>query len=359
MTEVHVVVPEGIDDPARPSGGNVYDRRVCRDLAATRGWRVREAAVPGSWPRPDAAARAELERVLAGSPDGAVVLLDGLVACGVPEVVIPHARRLRVAVLVHLPLVRETGLAPAVAADLDARERATLGAASAVVVTSPWAAHQLDGVAPSKVHVAPPGSDPAPLAPGTDGASRLLCVASITPAKGHDVLVDALAEVTGLPWSCACAGALHRNSEYVGQLRRTISRRGLDERVELLGPLAPDQLAWEYAEADLVVLASRAETYGMVVTEALRRGIPVLATTADALPETLGRAPDGSVPGLLVPPDDAAALAGALRRWLRESALRNRLRASARSVRGMLKGWEETSRSLDEVLERLRRSPAP
>ncbi|MCI2416047.1 glycosyltransferase family 4 protein [Saccharopolyspora sp. K220] len=353
-TEVHVVLPGDVHDATVPSGGNVYGLRVCRDLEQ-HGWRVHLVALAGSWPQPEDVARAALAKTLAALPDDAVVLLDGLVACGVPDVVIPQARRLRLAVLVHLPLADETGLAPAVAADLDTREKATLRAVSAVVVTSPWAAARLaeHGL---RVHVVTPGTDRADLARGTDGASRLLCPAAVTPRKGQDLLVRALAQVSDLRWTCACAGAVRRDLGYVERLRRLIDRSGVGDRVQVVGPLSGEQLATAYDEADLVVLTSRAETYGMVVTEALARGIPVLATAVDAVPETLGRAPDGSVPGLLVPPDDTAALARTLRRWLTEPALRDRLRASARSRRDTLSGWAETTRALAGVLETLHRT---
>ena len=218
---VHVFLPGDVDDATVPSGGNTYDRRVCDGLA-TAGWQVREVALPGDWPQPDAATRGRLERELAALADGTVVLLDGLVACGVPEVVVPHARRLRLAVLVHLPLADETGLAPALAEELDAAERATLRAAGAVLATSPWAARRLithHGLPPERVHVVPPGTDPAPLAPGTDGAPRLLCVAAVTPRKGHDLLVQALGSVADLPWSCEWVGALRRAPAYVARLQ--------------------------------------------------------------------------------------------------------------------------------------------
>jgi glycosyltransferase involved in cell wall biosynthesis len=359
IRSVHVIMTGDVDDMTVPSGGNSYDRRVCQGLAAA-GWLVHEAVVPGSWPQPDAIARAELARSLAEIPDGASVLLDGLVACGVPEVVVPQACRLRLAVLVHLPLADEAGLAPAVAVDLDARERETLHAALAVVVTSPWAARRLighHGLVASRVHVVTPGTHPAPLAPGTDHTSRLLCVAAVTPHKGQDLLVSALAELTDLSWSCVCVGSLRRNPGYVAQVRQLIGQSALGDRVRLVGPKTGEQLAATYATADLVVLASRAETYGMVITEALARGIPVLATAAGAVPETLGHAPDGSVPGLLVPPGDPTALAGGLRRWLGEHDLRSRLKASAVHRRSMLEGWGETSRTLAGVLERLRQEP--
>lgn len=357
----YVVLPGDVDDVTVPSGGNAYDRRVCHGLA-DMGRPVREVALAGSWPRPDNAARAELTRALAALPDGTPVLLDGLVACGVPDVVVPQARRLRIAVLVHLPLGDEKGLPPALAAELDTRERETLHAASMVVTTSRWAARRLidhHGLPASQVHVVPPGTDPAPLASGSDGASRLLCVASVTVRKGQDLLIEALAAVADLPWSCECAGPLSRDPLHVARLRQLIGRYGLRDRVCLTGPKTPERLGTTYATADLVVLPSRAETYGMVVTEALAHGIPVLATAAGGIPEALGRAPnpDSGVPGILVPPDDATALAEALRRWLREPELRRRLRSSARHRRDVLNDWQETSRRMGAVLEQLQGEP--
>ncbi|MFF5566359.1 glycosyltransferase family 4 protein [Streptomyces sp. NPDC012623] len=359
---VRVVLPGAVDDPATPSGGNVYDRRVCRDLPGA-GWRVEEYGVPGAWPRPGLGARAELTRVLGAFPDDSVVLLDGLVACAAPDVIVPETERLRLAVLVHLPLGDETGLAPHRAAELDAGERRVLRAVPAVVATSRWAARRLvehHGLAPDRVHVAVPGADPAPPATGFEAANgagsvpRLLCVASVTPRKGQHLLVEALAGVAGLPWDCVCVGALGQDPGYVSWVRELIARYGLGDRVRLAGARGGDELAATYRDADLLVLPSYAETYGMAVTEALARAIPVLATTVGGLPEAVGHAPGGGVPGLLVPPGDPAALTGALRDWLREPGVRRRTRDAALGRRTALAGWETTSRSLAEALERLR-----
>lgn len=339
MTTVHVVLPGDIDDPASPSGGNGYDRRVCRGLAAT-GWTVREHPVPGDWPRPGAGERAALAGVLAGLPDGALVLLDGLVASTVPELLAPQARRLRQVVLVHLPL------------ETDA-EAGALAAATAVVTTSEWTRRRLldrYALPADRVRAAPPGADPAPPATRTADGAALLCVAAVTPHKGHDVLAAALAAVTDLPWSCDCVGGLTRDPDFVDRLRRQLTAVGLDDRVRLVGPRTGPALDAAYAAADLLVLPSRGETYGMVVTEALARGVPVLGTDVGGLPEALGRAPDGSRPGLLVPPDDPDALAGALRRWLTDPVLRARLRRSARDRRDTLTDWAVTSTRLAAVL---------
>ncbi|MER5755484.1 glycosyltransferase family 4 protein [Streptomyces sp. NPDC002088] len=359
LRSVHFVLPGGVDDPATPSGGNAYDRRVSLDLPGF-GWQVHKHAVDGSWPRPGTVARTELARTLGQLPDGSVVLLDGIVACGVPEIVVPEAERLRLAVLVHLPLGDETGLAPDVAADLDARERTVLRAVPAVIATSDWAVRRLvshHGLAPERVHVAAPGADIAPLASGTDGVSRLLCVAAVTPRKGQHRLVEALAAAADLPWSCVCVGGLGQDPEYVAHLRTLIRQYGIEDRLHLAGPQAGAELDASYAAADLMVLTSYAETYGMAVTEALARGIPVLATDVGGLPEAVGRAPDGGVPGILVPPENPAALAAELRGWFGEADVRRRLKAAARGRRAALGGWATTAKSLAGVLGRLPSEP--
>ena len=345
---VHVVVPDGIDDPARPTGGNAYDRRVCAGLAAA-GWSVRVHAVPGSWPRPGAASYAALADVVEQIPDGAVVLLDGLVASTAPEVLVPQASRLRLVALVHMPLGHGAG-----DDDDRAREGAVLGAAASVVTTSRWARRTLLGLYSlpgDRVHVAEPGVDAADLAPGTETAGALLSVAAVIPGKGHDVLLDALAPMSGLHWDCLCVGSLDRDPAFAEGLRRRAGGDGLAGRVQFPGPLTGADLARSYGGADLMVLPSRAETYGMVVTEALARGLPVVAAEVGGVPEALGHGADGVRPGLLVPPGDPAALGAALRAWLGDAGLRRRLRQAARERRVSLSRWSTTTSVLEGVLQ--------
>jgi glycosyltransferase involved in cell wall biosynthesis len=202
-------------------------------------------------------------------PDGAIVLLDGLVASAAPEVLVPEASRLRLVVLVHMPL----GHRPAdhAADDARAREHAVLAVATAVVTTSEWARRrllELYSLQADRVHVAEPAVDAADLAAGTAAGGALLCVAAVTPEKGHDVLLDALATTADLPWHCVCVGSLDREPAFVEGLRRRSLDAGLDDRVFFPGPRTGDDLDRTYAVADVLVLASRAETFGMVVTEA-------------------------------------------------------------------------------------------
>ena len=343
----HVVLPGGVDDPATPSGGNTYDRRLCDGLLATRD--VHEIAVPGDWPRPEPPARSALAAALAGLPGGAVVLLDGLVASAVPELLEECRDRVRPVVLMHLPLGDETGLPPDEARALTESEHRALHASVAVIVTSEAAAHRiarLHGLPSERVRVAPPGVDPAPPAVPSPGGGRLLCVAAVTPRKGQDVLVEALSRCADVEWTCRCVGALDRAPEFAAEVTAWAGGR-----VAFAGPLWGADLDAAYAAADLFVLPSRAETYGMVVTEALARGLPVLASDVAGVPEALGTAPGGTVPGELLPPGDPDALAAAIRRWLTDPDWRAALRAAARARRDTLRGWDETVRRVAEVLD--------
>jgi len=298
---IHLVRPAGVDDPARPSGGNVYDRRVADGLGAVEHLSTRSV------------------------PDGALVLVDGLVTSAA---LLEEARRLRLVVLVHLPR-REPWEGP------------LLHAVAGVVATSRWTrdwlvtAYDLD---PSRVLVVEPGVDPAPLAPGSADGAALLCVGAVTTLKGYDVLAAALRTLGDLEWSCRGVGA-------------TIEpdlAAGLGDVVGLTGPMSRAALDATYAEADLLVLASRAETYGMVVTEALARGLPVVASDVGGVREALGGA------GVLVAPDDPEELAAALRRWLTDAGHRAEQRAAARSRRTTLSGWDRTVARMADALEVLR-----
>lgn len=338
MSTVHVVVPAGIDDPARPSGGNVYDRRVC-DALADLGWNVRERHVEGSWPDPEPAALGGLVNALSDVPDGEVVLVDGLVASASASALVPAGRRLRLVVLVHLPLA-VTG------------EDRVLAASRAVVTTSAWTRTRLlemYALDEAIVHVAEPGSRPAAVADGTPLGENLLCVAPVSPHKGQDVLISALAAVRDLAWHCRLVGSLERDPQFVARVRAQSLRAGLAGRVELCGARTGDALTHAYETADLLVHPSRGETYGMVVTEALSHGVPVLATEVGGVPEALGDSPGGT-PGLLVGADDPLGLATALRIWLTDPKTRSRLRAAAAQRRRTLPTWEATASRIAQLL---------
>jgi glycosyltransferase involved in cell wall biosynthesis len=340
VSALHFIVPAGIDDPARPSGGNAYDRRIVDGLASA-GWTVDVHEVPGPWPWPDAQSLGALAAAVAGIPDCALVLVDGLVASPAPEVLSSEAGRLRLVVLVHMPLGH-------------GREQAALAAAASVVTTSAWSRQallELYSLPPERIHVAEPGVDPAGHAPGTATAGSLLSVAAVIPGKGHDVLLEALAPLTGLRWQSKCVGSLERDPAFVERLRRRIVDGGMDGRVCFAGPQSAADLDRSYAAADVLVLPSRAESYGMVIAEALAHGLPVVAAEVGGVPEALGYGADGTRPGLLVSPGDPAALRDALRSWLEDADLRRRLRVAARERRASLSDWSATTSAVAEALQ--------
>jgi len=340
---VHVIVPDGFDDPGQPTGGNVYDRRVCAGLAAA-GWEVRVATVA-------VGARDGLARVVAAVPDGDSVLIDGLIASPAAAQLRPQAGRLRMTVLLHMPVAAD-GLRDD--AEAERSERSVLHAATGVVVTSDWTRRQIlarYAVPAARVHVARPGADRI-TTQARPVRGRLLCVGVLSRHKGQDLLVEALAALADRDWYCLLAGSLDRDPDFVAVVRARIAQLGYQHRVQLSGILTGPPLSQAYTTADLLVAPSRAETYGMAVTEALAHGVPVIATTVGGLPEAFGAPADGTGPGpgQLVPPEDPVALAAALGDWLDDESYRHRLRAAVRQRQLTLPGWEQTTQQIAAAL---------
>jgi glycosyltransferase involved in cell wall biosynthesis len=351
MNALVFVVPAGLD---RPTGGNRYDRALIRALRGL-GIAVDVRQVVGDWPEAGAPARADLAAALKpGDPGepGDPVLVDGLLACGAPEQVgAAVAAGGRVHVLVHMPLALDVGLPGEVAARRDALERATLRAATGVLATSAWTArdlthrHRLTDVV-----VAPPGCDPAPTARGSTPA-RLLHLAAVSPVKDQLGVVDALARVRDLPWTARLTGDDRVAPDYTAAVRGAVRAHGLGDRVLLTGPLTGQELDAAFDATDLLLLPSRAETWGLVVTEALARGIPAVVSAdtgaVEALTGGLPGDPAG-LPGAAVPAGDPGALAAAVRALLGPD--RGRARAAARRRRSSLPTWTDTARTVHTAL---------
>ena len=329
-------------DPGQLTGGYVYDARIVAALRA-RGRSVEVVGLEGRFPVPDDPARDSMARALSALPDGARVVIDGLAMGGLPEVIAPHADRLAIIALVHHPLADETGLDEANRRHFLDSETRALALARRVIVTSRWTACGLDrfGVAASRLRVVEPGVEAAPLASSaldleSPGPRRLLCVATLIPRKGHDLLLEALAALQDRDWRLEVVGSHARDPDHAAGLFAAARRYGLEERILWAGERDAAGLAAAYHRAELFVLPSRYEGYGMVVTEALSRGLPVLTTTGGALVDTLP-----AQAGLAVPPGHAAALGDALAAWLDDADLRRRLRRGAREARHDLSDWQQ------------------
>jgi len=342
---LHAVLPAGVDDPARPSGGNRYDRRALDGLRE-RGRPVVEHELAGPWPTPGADGLAGLDAAFGGLAEESLVLVDGLLATGSAEVLAAHAARLRLVVLLHMPV------------GPDPVEGAALRAAAAVVTTSAWSqARVREWYGLASVRVCRPGTDPSPVARGSGvgGGTSFLCVAAVHPGKGHDVLLEALSRLGDRAWTLTCVGSLDVDPAHVAALQTQVYARSWERRVIFTGPLTGPALDAAYDVADLVVLPSRFESYGMVVAEALARGLPVAASAVGGVVEAMGGTPVGAVPGLLFPPDDPAALSAALVAWLDDPALRERLGRSAARRRTTVRGWDAVAADLDHVLTAVER----
>ena len=346
----HMVVPGSL---AQRTGGTIYDRRIV-DGCRAAGQQVSVHELPGRFPEADPTAAGAMEQTLAGLPDGSVVVVDGLALGGLPDPAVRHGPRLRLLALVHHPLADETGLDAGRRSALRRSEAIALAACRGVIVTSTFTARRLAAfdVAPARIRTVIPGTSPAlglPRAPRRPYPA-LLCVAAVTPRKGHDTLAHALARLREIPLRCTCVGSLSREPDFVARLRKLITRLELEDRLLLAGELEGAALARHYAEAALFVLPSRYEGYGMVFCEAMAHGLPVVAASAGAVPDTVP-----AQAGLLVPPDDPVALAAAVRRCLEEPGLRERLAAGARAHARRLPDWPQAARGFASAMEELLR----
>ena len=342
-------------DITLPTGGYAYDREVLA-LLPGMGLDIAHLALPEGYPDPSPADLDRTAELIAGTSPDVVLLIDGLAYGAMPAALIDRFDR-RIIALVHHPLCLEAGVSPARADALRTLEIAALARAAHVVVTSPPPARTLAAdfaVPPDRITVAVPGTDPAARAKGsTSDTIALLAVGSIVPRKGYDVLVRALeidATMRNRDWVLCIVGALDRSPPTVTALRDQIARAGLGDRIEIAGPMSREALDRSYDATDIFVLSSHYEGYGMVLGEALARGLPIVTTTGGAAAETV---PDGAA--LKVPPGDPEILQQALRRLLDDASLRARLADAAWSAGRMLPRWSDTAATIAHVIKEARR----
>ena len=347
MTPIVLAAPGPLESR---TGGYIYDRRMVEGLRQL-GWQVDVLELDSSFPHPTPAALEHANRTLAAVRAGTITIVDSLALGAMAEIITREASRLPVVALVHLPLAAAIGLDRSDAARLEDGERRALSAAALVVVTGKAALPLIAqyAVAPSRVVVVEPGTDRAPLAHGSRRSPlELLTVATLNPGKGHEMLLEALSAVRDSAWRLTCAGSLTRDPATAWRVRTTAARLQLENRVSFVGDLDCRALAACYDSADVAVLATQQETYGMAVAEALAHGLPVVATMTGAIPDLVG---DDA--GLLVPVGDTAALTAALARVLGDSHLRARLAEGARRRRDRLPTWDAAARVMSTALDRL------
>jgi glycosyltransferase involved in cell wall biosynthesis len=344
VVEVAFAIP---GDLATPTGGYAYDRRIL-ELLPTYGVTVHAVALPASFPNPTDADLAQTERLLRGTPEGSVLLIDGLAYGAMPVGLIRRLDR-RIVALVHHPLGLEPGLGPERELELLESEIAALAEARWVITTSGATARLLSDefdVPGNRITVAEPGTEPAPRATGTRAPVALLAVGAVSPRKGYDVLVGALRDLKHLDWHLTIAGALDRAPDAVSMLRSAITSAALADRILLAGAVDDAELAHLYDRADVFVSPSLFEGYGMVLAEAMARGLPLIASTGGAAAETV---PETA--GLKVAPGDLAALHDALGRMIADARLRRTFADGAWAAGQALPRWRDTAARIAEVIE--------
>ncbi|HEV8078161.1 MAG TPA: glycosyltransferase, partial [Marinobacter sp.] len=350
--ELIFVVP---GDPQQNTGGYRYVRELVAALNQA-GTHARVTGLPGQFPQPDAVALSAMKELLAGMAEQSWLVLDGLAMSAMPEILEAQRSRLNLVALIHHPLADETGLSPQQQAWFFGAEKRALAAVPHVVTTSQFTAARLRdfAVAPERIHIAEPGvKKSASGAPERSAHStaedaqpiRLLCVAHLSPRKAQHQLVEALSGLQELPWQCVLVGACDRDLHYAEQVRQQIQQAGLCSRITLTGEVGGDALAALYSQADVFVLPSLYEGYGMVIDEALSVGLPVISSNGGALVHTADR------PGVaMYNAGDVAALRECLAQWITNLDVLTQARLSAEYESQRVRTWADTAADFTAAL---------
>lgn len=342
MTPLHWVVPGPLN---QRTGGYIYDRRIVDGLRAA-GWSVQVHELAGRFPDADDEA-IQAAALTVDQIGKEMTIIDGLALPAFGG--LADSMSAPWVGLIHHPLAMETGLSTAEVARYAELESRLMRHATKLIVTSPKTRRDLTAfdIDPSGVAVVVPGVDAAPLAPGPSdgGPTALLCIGTLTKRKGHLVLLSALADLVDLDWQLTIVGSAAWDPDHARCIEARIGEAGLSARVTMIGEQDEAGLAGFYDRAHLFVLASHHEGYGMVLAEALAHGLPIVSTTAGAIPDTVPAAA-----GRLVAPGDRGAFAEALRDVLADRSIYESLTEGARRARSTLPSWRDSSAMFGEIL---------
>ncbi|MEO0618165.1 MAG: glycosyltransferase family 4 protein [Pseudomonadota bacterium] len=340
-------------DPDLRTGGYLYNAAICARLGS-HDFDVKAIRLPDAFPRPTKSDHVEAARLLGRVPSNDLLVVDGLAFGAVTADVLAAIRAPTVA-LVHHPLADETGLAPEAIAAFEASERTSLAAAVGAITSSPSTSATLVarfGVPPRRIATVIPGVEKPSVQPacGAGEEPLILSVGSLTRRKGHDVLLDALAQLLDRSWRAVIVGSPDLAPETARALETKRAALGLVDRVTFAGTLETDALRQLYQSADVFALATRHEGYGMVFSEAMVHGLPIVSCRVGAVPDTV---PEEA--GLLVPSEDATAFAMMLARLLDHDALRALKAAGAARVGAALPDWDHAALAFAAALKRFAR----
>ena len=345
---IRFIIPGDINTP---TGGYRYDKTILEE------WRALNVAfdlvsLSGSYPKPSDADKALAFSVIDECDEADITIVDGLAGGGFPELMEMLSNKAPCVSLLHHPLSLENGISQEDADFLEETERKGLNFTKAVITTSPATSKtvaELFAIDKAVIHTVEPGVIRAtPIDFRTEPPLSILSVGSITQRKGHDVLIKAVAQFADKPWQLTIIGPQHFDPAHFSELTALSQELGVSDRITFLDSLSDEALSREYAKADIFALASRYEGYGMAYAEAIVRGIPVVGTTAGAIPDTVPLEA-----GILTLADDVEAFSNALSSLLNDTPLRQKKHLGALAVEPNFPTWSGSAKKILEILERL------
>jgi len=252
--------------------------------------------------------------------------------------------------LVHHLTAWELELSPWRRRVIRAAERFAIDASDAVIVTSRTTRERLvrEGVR-ERIEVVLPGADRlrgsergSGSASGSGSGSgserdvRVVFLGAVVARKRVVELVRAFGRGAHRGGRLAIVGSTARDPAYVAMVREAIAGLGLGGRVVMDGEVDENGVATAFAHADVLVMPSTLEGYGIAATEAIHAGVPVIAARAQGLEEALGPCPAAALFA-----DDEHALASALERFASDSTLRASMKEAARAASSRMPTWSE------------------
>ena len=343
--DIYFAIPGDLE---KLTGGYGYDRRIKAELEAL-GHKIHYLPLSPTFPKPNLQALQAADLSFANVPDGAVLLVDGLAYGVLDDVLAKHKFRLKLVSLCHHPLALESGISSEEAYRMGKSEARALSMAAKIITTSRHTANVLIsdyGVRAKKIVTAVPGTDPAPLAPCKGKPLRLLTVATLTKRKAHDILIQALATLKHLEWEAHFVGPDDVDAAWTQELLNMLGDFELEDRVHIQGPVV--DISEEYIKADLFVLPSLYEGYGMVFAEALAHGIPIVAANAGAVPDLVPASA-----GVLVTPKSIDSLREALETLFVSPSARASLQQGAKECAKNLPSWRDSALLISTQIEEL------
>ena len=332
-----------------PTGGYRYDTEII-NAWKTFGIDVELISLEGNYPFPSQQDKANELDAIKGFPEADIAVVDGLLGGASLEFMSALSKMMPVTALIHHPLCLENGLDEETAQALKASEQEGLEFVSQIITTSPATTKtvaDLFGFDSNKIYTVLPGVKRTQVSQGSKSKTvHLLCVGSVIERKGHKTLLKALGQLEELDWRLDCYGSTKFDEELFDELQDITNKEALSKKVTFHGAVSDETLEAAYAKSDVFVLPSLFEGYGMVYAEAIVRGLPVIATTAGAIPDTVPK-----TCGILVEPENITMLSQALEQIICDKDLRNNYKQGALNAAADFPTWQSSASRFAEILE--------